>query len=346
MKPPGLDDTLLDQLLEHLPRLHIAVAGDLFLDRYLDLDASLTEVSLETGLDAYQVVRVRPYPGAAGTVVNNLTALGVGRVSVLSVIGDDGEGYELRRELEAQKVDLRWLRLAPDRRTPTYMKPMLHEADRPPRELNRLDIQNRSPLAASDQEAVLLALDALWSECDGMVVVDQVTTADCGVVKRAFRERLAELARKFPAKPVLADSRGRIAAFRGVCVKPNRQECCRAAGTDDVWRAVQWLAAQADRPVFCTCGPEGMVLGHPDGTVEKVPGYPVPGPVDPVGAGDSASAGIICALAAGFPPRVAAGFGNLVASITVQQIGVTGTATPWQIRSRWREIRSLAASDA
>ena len=36
--------------------------GDLFLDRYLDIDPALDEPSVETGLTAYQVVRVRQLP--------------------------------------------------------------------------------------------------------------------------------------------------------------------------------------------------------------------------------------------------------------------------------------------
>ena len=64
-----------EQILARLPGLTIGVLGDLFLDRYLDIDPALTEPSIETGLDAYQVVRVRSSPGAAGTVINNLVAL-------------------------------------------------------------------------------------------------------------------------------------------------------------------------------------------------------------------------------------------------------------------------------
>jgi sugar/nucleoside kinase (ribokinase family) len=71
-----------------------------------------------------------------------------------------------------------------------------------------------------------------------------------------------------------------------------------------------------------------------------VPAYPVRGPIDPVGAGDSASAGIACASAAGLPPAAAAAFGNLVASVTIQQLGTTGTASPAQLRERWREARA------
>src|SRR5437763_13218760 len=96
-----LTKTTIEKILTSIPLRTIGVLGDLFLDRYLDLDAALTEPSIETGLDAYQVVRVRSYPGAAGTVLNNLVALGVGRIVPVALIGDDGEGYELRQALAA-----------------------------------------------------------------------------------------------------------------------------------------------------------------------------------------------------------------------------------------------------
>src|SRR5439155_19076411 len=137
----------IEQILARIPRLTIGVLGALFRDRYLDIAANLTEPSIETGLDAYQVVRVRSYPGAAGTVINNLVALGVGRVLPISVIGDDGEGYELRKTLRRLRiVNDRWVHTCQGRHTPTYTKPMLSLPGQPPRELNRLDIKNRDPL--------------------------------------------------------------------------------------------------------------------------------------------------------------------------------------------------------
>src|SRR5438128_8619715 len=138
---PAMTDLLRLDLVEHIlacaERLTIGVLGDLFLDRYLDIDAGLTEPSLETGLDAYQVTRVRSYPGAAGTVVNNLEALGVGAVAPFAVIGDDGEGHELRMALaELGAVDAEGVLFWGGRRTPTYTKPMLCRAGEAPRELN------------------------------------------------------------------------------------------------------------------------------------------------------------------------------------------------------------------
>ena len=98
------------------------------------------------------------------------------------------------------------------------------------------------------------------------------------------------------------------------------------------------LARRTGGSVFCTCGERGILCASPSEKLVEVPGYLVSGPIDPVGAGDSTSAGIVAAHSAGAAPWQAAAFGNLVASITVQQLGTTGTATPDQVRARWREV--------
>ncbi len=166
-----LTTSVIENILERLPALTIGVIGDLFLDRYLDLDASLTEPSLETGLPAYQVTRVRSCPGAAGTVINNLDALGVGCIMPVAIVGDDGEGHELRQALEGLRVvDQQHLAITRERRTPTYTKPMLCENGQLPRELNRLDIKNRTPMPAELESRVLSGLDVMWREADAIVV--------------------------------------------------------------------------------------------------------------------------------------------------------------------------------
>ena len=97
----GMAPERLAQLLERFSRLRIAVLGDFFLDKYLDVDPSLAEVSVETGKTARQVVSIRHSPGAAGTVVCNLAALGVGTIHCMGFTGDDGEAYDLRKDLTA-----------------------------------------------------------------------------------------------------------------------------------------------------------------------------------------------------------------------------------------------------
>src|SRR2546421_7588352 len=130
-----LDEATLQQILARLPELTFGVVGDLFLDRYLEIDPVLTEPSLETGLDAYQVVRVRSQAGAAGTVINNLVALGIRQVLLASVIGDDGEGHELRQALVSlRKVNTACLVIEKGSgfRTPTYTKPLVLQSGQNP----------------------------------------------------------------------------------------------------------------------------------------------------------------------------------------------------------------------
>lgn len=337
-----LTTELINQILATIPNRTIGVLGDLFLDRYLDIDPALNEPSVETGLTAYQVTRVRSYPGAAGTVMNNLAALGVGRIYPITCIGDDGEGYELRQALRAlPAVEQGGIIQAPSRRTPTYTKPMLGKD-----ELNRLDIKNRTPTPDAIQEHLIELLDEAWPQLDALLVLDQVSEEDCGVVTAKVRTHLAELGADDPAKFVLADSRERIELFGNVCAKPNEDECGSAfrrlfpASELLEGHPAYDLNERLGRPIFCTMGDQGILLvgRGQERLYRPVPAYPVAGPIDICGAGDSCSAGIAAAMVSGLTHVQAAAFGNLVASITIQQIGVTGTATPEQVRARWREV--------
>ena len=335
----------LAHLLSRFPDISVLVVGDFFLDRYLVIDRGLSEPSLETGLEAYQVVGRRCSPGAAGTVTSNLRALGV-QTAALGVLGDDGEGYDLRQELRATGVDTDLLIQTRDRFTPTYTKPMMREPDGRERELNRMDIQNRTPTPEGLQDQVLDRLRAAVPRVNAVVIADQVEAPDFGVVTARVREALAALASRYPDRVFFADSRARIGLFRNITIKPNRLEAVRALhpGWDgDVDRQTAGRCGQAlydrnQKPVFLTLSEEGILLFTDQGR-EHIPAVRVTGEIDPVGAGDSATAGIVSALCAGATPPEAALIGALVTSITVQQIGATGTASPEQVLRRFEEMR-------
>lgn len=342
----------LEALLAGFGKLNIGLVGDLFLDRYLDIDPELEELSIETGLEAYQVTRVRNNPGALGTVMNNLAALGVGRMTPATVLGDDGQAYDLGRALAAMPVDASHIVRDPVRMTPTYTKPMKREPSGAWRELNRIDLRNRAKISGETLEKLLAHVDQVFAACDGLIVLDQVNEADLGVVTREARAHLAALSRTRPEKLVFVDSRARIAQFDFGVLKPNLAECLASLGRSSseagefdlamAQEAARNLARQTGRPLFCTMGPRGILAvgfekeGDELAAIEA-PGYPVDGPIDTVGAGDSATAGIVASLLAGASPVEAAAVGNLVASITVQQLGTTGTASPAQLIARWRK---------
>src|ERR1700729_2058873 len=94
---PGMSAARLSELLAAFPRARVAVIGDYFLDKYLDIEPGFGEPSVETGRIAHQVVAIRHSPGVGGTVISNLAALGAGKLHAIGVTGDDGEAYDLRR---------------------------------------------------------------------------------------------------------------------------------------------------------------------------------------------------------------------------------------------------------
>lgn len=333
----------LRQLLDRFPTLRVAVVGDFFVDKYLHIDPALEEVSIETGLPAHQVTAVRCQPGAAGTVTNNLSALDVGTIWAVGYRGDDGEGYELNRGLAATRVRTDHLVACPDRFTPTYTKPLVFEPGGP-RELSRLDVKNRTPTPAAVEAKVVAALRAVADDVDAIIVGDQVEEANHGVVTDAVREMLGSLGRSRPELVIVADSRRHIDRFRDVIMKPNLNEAgaiILARGGRTTAQATPAELAEElrrlnGRPVFITLGAEGAYVAD-ERESRHVPGVPVTGPIDIVGAGDSFCAGATATLAAGGTMVEAAMVGCLVASLTVQQIGTTGTTTRAEVVSRWEE---------
>jgi bifunctional ADP-heptose synthase (sugar kinase/adenylyltransferase) len=339
MRKTMIETDRLHELLDQFPKLTIGLLGDLFLDRYLEFDPAISEDSIETGLEAFQVERVRNSPGALGTVMNNLAAIGVGQLIPITVIGDDGHGDDLMRELRRLPCQTRHIIRDVDRLTPTYVKPLRLSLDGVWTEMNRIDVRTRGPLSAGVCQQLCVSLREAFDQCDGLIVLDQVNELDCGVVNGHVRKVLGDIMTASPHRLVFIDSRAHLEHFTRGILKANQDELL--AGLDDpsagVRHAAKQLATQTGQPVFCTLGDEGMLVARPAEEPTVIPGFAVTGAVDIVGAGDSATSGIVTALLSGATEAEAAEFGNLVASITVQQLGTTGTASPAKILSRRQE---------
>jgi rfaE bifunctional protein kinase chain/domain len=339
----------LDEILSGFASARIAVVGDFFLDKYLEIAPALTEISLETGLEARQVVAVRCQPGGAGNVAANLCALGVGRVECIGVIGDDGDGFELRRALGRVGAETEHLIARSDRFTPCYCKPIARSPGGEVRELARFDTKNREPMPGEVEADLRARLRALAPQITAIMVQDQVEEPECGVVTTGVREALADLMAAHPSLTGLVDSRTRVGMFRGLIPKCNEREACAAvhpvasAGGEPEAMAIRCAAAlsgKAGAPVFLTMGSEGAAVVTAE-QLQRVPTARLEGPLDIVGAGDSAAAGIIAALCSGASPNEAAIIANIVASVTIQQLGTTGSATQRQVQERFNEFEEI-----
>lgn len=346
-----IDQRRFEELLSKFDQVKIAVLGDFFLDLYLHMDRSLSEFSLETHKEAFQVVDFRGQAGAAGVVVNNLAALGA-HATAIGYTGTDGNGYTLRQALRSIHANTEGLFESNHRFTPTYIKPLMHEVDGKGIELNRMDIINRSPNPPELNDQLAGFLKQAISENHGVLVVEQVKMDGYGTLSPMMRATLSELSLKYPEKTIIVDSRHFAADYQSLSLKMNLREALRAlkhlnidVGIPDESNplAAAEVAAEAfwqahQKPVFITLGDMG-IAGMSDGHFFHIPAYRIKGPIDIVGAGDSVLAGIGLTLCAGGTVQEAATIGNLVGSITVQQIGTTGKASQHDLRQRHKEYQ-------
>jgi rfaE bifunctional protein kinase chain/domain len=338
-KSGAMEQARFRALTRRYPRLRLAVVGDFCLDRYLEIDPARKEVSLETGLPVHNVVRVRSQPGGAGTILNNLAALGVADIFPVGLAGEDGEGFELKRALAALPgVHTEAFLLTAERRTFTYAKPLLISPHRPPRELNRLDSKNWSPTPAGLQRRLIQALRALAPGVDAIIVMDQVNIPETGVVTRRVLQAISAIKKERPDLLVMADSRRSLQGYPSVCLKMNRAELSRLAGQArlvslrEAGPTAAALAREKGSYCFVTLAEKGMVGAGPDGAVERLAALPVRGKIDVVGAGDCVTANLTAALAAGASLREAMQLANAAASIVVHKLATTGTASVAEIR--------------
>lgn len=325
-------------IVSRYPTLRIAVVGDFCLDRYLEIDPAKQETSIETGLPVHNVVNVRSQPGAAGTILNNLAALGIGEIYPVGFCGEDGEGYELRRSLLARRgVTLDHFIQTDLRRTFTYCKPLVMHPGKPPVELNRLDSKNWTPTPALLQGQLVSNVQEISDLVDAMIIMDQVDIPETGVVSQKVLDTIRSIAQGDQRLLILADSRRGLRGYPPVCLKMNADELSALTGAktnlsmDDIKHTATTLARQHERNVFVTLAERGIIGASPHSEPAHVPALPLRGEIDIVGAGDSVTANLTAALAAGAIVSEAVEIANVAASIVIHELGTTGTASTAQI---------------
>lgn len=320
----------LTQLLERVDRTRVGLLGDLSLDAYWLADMQLSELSRETPHYPLPVVEERLSPGAGGNVAANLAALAPGKLMVVGAIGCDWRGDALLREMQRLDIGCQHLVRSSQLLTHAYCKPLRKGISQLVYEDPRIDFVNTGCCPASVEAQVLDHLEKVSQQVDVLCVCDQFTY---GIVTPAVRSRLGELA--CAGLPVVVDSRSRIGHYTNVLLKPNELEGRRAVDRNgplppdpvsEFACCARLLAQRSHSQVCMTMGDLGC-LWVDEEQVVHLPAHPLPGTLDICGAGDSFLSSFAVMLAAGATPVEAASVANLASEVTVQKLGITGTAT-------------------
>ncbi|HTS88767.1 MAG TPA: PfkB family carbohydrate kinase [Gemmatimonadales bacterium] len=313
----------LEALLARMQGRRIAVVGDVMLDRYLVGDTG--RISPEAPVPVVKIERRRVAPGGAANVAANVAALG-GHARLVGVVGRDPPGDLLRRTLADLNTSDEWLVSSNGR--PTTQKTRVVARGQ---QVVRIDEEVDGELDGSTAERLTAMAATAIAEADALILEDY----NKGVLSPTVIRRAMEAAHRRRIPIVVDPKYENFFSFSGATVlKPNRRELKEAFGASLDLEATDALALAAKRLgaacLLVTLGAEGMILQEAGGAAHRIPGS-AEEVYDVSGAGDTVTAWVAAALAAGATPLEAAMLANLAAGVEVRKAGVA-TVTPAEVR--------------
>jgi rfaE bifunctional protein kinase chain/domain len=302
------------QILDTARTVRAVVVGDVMLDVYLRGSAS--RISPEAPVPVVRVEDEWRALGGAANVAANIVALGA-QCDLVGCVGRDRAGEDLRSELGEMGIGTGGL--VPLDARPTTVKTRIMARHQ---QVARFDHESDADLGAAESDDVLARVRALVAGADAVVLEDYnkglLTKSVIGGVLASARDA---------GCPVVVDPKSRhFFDYRGATVfKPNQPELAAALREPVHANDAAWLD-EVRRQIGCdhllvTLGEEGMALLTAEGEHVRVPTV-ARSVYDVSGAGDTVTAVLTLALAAGAGIIEAAILANHAAGIEVGKAGV------------------------
>jgi len=256
----------------------------------------------------------------------NLASLGA-RVSLISVVGDDVAGRELRSKLEATGVDVSGISVSDKIQTTTKVRILAGQAHSNKQQVIRIDYEGSDLRDGTVREAILTALQSALAGTESGTDAVIISDYNYGVAD----DRTVSFIREACSKPVLVDSRFDLLQFTDfTAATPNEDEVEHMIGrsiesADDLELAAKSLKDKlGHRALLVTRGPQGMMLLEGDEAPLYIPAVGSQQAVDVTGAGDTVIATFALAVASGASFADSARLANHAGGLVVMK---RGTAT-------------------
>jgi len=320
--PPALSRDRLLQLIQRMKTSRVAVIGDIMIDRYLYGDTE--RLSPEAPVPVVTVRDRKAKLGGAANVAANVASMGASCLLV-GTVGDDGDGAAIRQELVVARLDGRHVVTIAGR--PTTSKTRIIARSQ---QIVRIDDEVDALLDGPDLERVMRSAGDALADADALLLEDY----NKGALAPALIAEAMALARR-RGIPVVVDPKYRqFFAYAGATVfKPNRRELESALGAAVDLQNRNALPEVLVRlkvdNLLVTLGADGMLLVMKDGGSLRIPSI-AREVYDVSGAGDTVTAWLGTALAAGASLAEAAQLANYAAGVEVGKPGVA-TVSPEEV---------------
>ncbi len=317
----------LEAVLEAAQRVHVLVVGDVMLDVYLRGIAS--RISPEAPVPVVRVTEEWRALGGAANVAANVVALGAG-CTLAGCVGTDGAGHELRATVRDLGISADGLVESGFR--PTTVKTRVVARHQ---QVARYDRESDDEIDEATAERLIARAGELIGGAHAVALEDY----NKGVLTERVIRSLLDAARA-AGKPVIVDPKARnFFAYRGATIfKPNLAELESALREAVQYDDAAWMDEMRSRlaceHLVVTLGEEGMAMMTAHGEYVRIPTV-ARSVFDVSGAGDTVTASLAVALAAGATPPEAAVLANHAAGIEVGKLGVA-TVSPDELRAAVR----------
>lgn len=324
----------VDEVLERARGTRVLVVGDIMLDVYLRGGA--TRISPEAPVPVVRVTEEDFALGGAANVATNVVALGA-HCAVVGCVGSDGSGRDLISALAGYGIDADGVQLISGRSTTVKTRVMVRH-----QQVARYDRESDHELAPAEAAALIGAVKDRVAQADAVVLEDY----NKGVLVPAVIRAAIDSARA-ENKPVIVDPKFRhFFEYSGATVfKPNLLELTAAMRGAAQPHDAAWMRRTRDElraeNLLVTLGEDGIALFTQKGEFVRVPTV-ARSVYDVSGAGDTVTAVIAVALAAGADVIEASVLANHAAGIEVGKAGVA-TVTPEELREVVREHHEARA---
>lgn len=329
MKPPQpLARERVLQLIQRVRSSRVVVVGDIMLDRYLIGDTE--RLSPEAPVPVVTVAERHAALGGAANVAANVAAVGA-RCFLVGTVGDDGDGAAIRQELAVARLEDRFVLTIAGR--PTTSKTRIVARGQ---QIVRIDDEVDSLLEGQDLARLTAAAREALADADALLLEDY----NKGALSPTLILAVMEIARR-RGIPIVVDPKYRqFFEYAGATVfKPNRRELESALGAAVDLKNGNVLPDVLTRlkvdNLLITLGAEGMLLVTKDGDLTQIPSI-ARQIFDVSGAGDTVTAWLGAALAAGATVREAAQLANYAAGVEVGKRGVA-TVSPEEVLAVYEE---------
>jgi rfaE bifunctional protein kinase chain/domain len=316
------------QLIHRMKSSRVVVIGDIMLDRYVIGDTE--RLSPEAPVPVVTVRERHAALGGAANVAANVASLGAGCLLV-GAVGDDGDGAAIRQELAVARLEDRFVLTVAGRPTTSKTRIIARA-----QQVVRIDEEVDSLLEEPDLTRLEAAAREALADADALLLEDY----NKGSLSPGLILAVMEIAKR-RGIPVVVDPKYRqFFEYAGATVfKPNRRELESALGAAVDLQSGNALPEVLSRlkvdNLLVTLGSEGMVLVTKDGGLTQIPSI-ARQIYDVSGAGDTVTAWLGTALAAGASVREAAQLANYAAGVEVGKPGVA-TVTPEEVLAAHEE---------